>query len=317
MSKPHIVVATWLPDGRFEELSRRFTDFAWTDGRAPANLEAALPAANIFYGLPPLPRLAEASQLRWIQLISAGVPHALCPLAQDRSITVTNLAGLYGSSIAEHAFALLLCLARNLHLAFRNQQQGAWDRSIARTMMDLHGRTLALVGLGDIGRAIARLGRAQGMRVVGCRRRDLPAPEVDQVYPLSRLHEMLAEADAVLVAAPLTAHTEGLLGPDEFAAMKPGVLYINVSRGPIAQEAALMTALQSGQVRGAGLDVFATEPLPPNHPFWTMPHVLLSPHYSGETINQSARPAERFARNLIAWRRDRPLEGLVDLAQGY
>ena len=128
---------------------------------------------------------------------------------------------------------------------------------------------------------------------------------------------MLAEGDFVAAVAPLIASTNGMLGPAEFAAMKPGVIYINVSRGPIAREDALLDALKRGHVAAAGLDVFSTEPLPPEHPFWTMPQVAFCPHVAGEVINQSDRPAERFARNLAAWTMGRPLEGVVDLAWGY
>src|SRR5262249_33901171 len=164
---------------------------------------------------------------------------------------------------------------------------------------------------------IARLARAYGMRVLGCRRRPRPAPFVDRVYPLNDLHALLAVADVVAVAAPLTAHTEGMLGPAEFRAMKRAVLYINIARGAVAQEAALLEALQTGQVAGAGLDAYAVEPLPANHPFWALPQVVVSPHYSGETVNNSALPAERFARNLRAWLAGRDLEGVVDLEWGY
>jgi phosphoglycerate dehydrogenase-like enzyme len=317
MNKPRILVLAWLPDGLLPQLAARFPQFEWTDARAAEAFETYLSSAAIAYGLPPLDRLAQAAELRWIQLISAGVPQDLCPIALVRGLTVTNLAGLYGSTIAEHAFALLTFLARNLHTAFRNQLQGKWDRDVQRQILDLHGRTLAIVGLGNIGQAIARLGRAYGLRVVGCRRTAAPTPHVDQVYPLADLHAMLAEADFVAVAAPLTARTEGMLGAAAFAAMKPGVIYVNISRGGIAHEAALLAALRSGHVAAAGLDAYAVEPLPADHPFWSMPQVLLSPHVSGETINNSARPAERFARNLAARAAGWPLEGLVDLQQGY
>jgi phosphoglycerate dehydrogenase-like enzyme len=317
MSKPRIVVVAWMPDGVFEKLAQRRPEFEWIDARSSAALEKNLAAANILYGLPPPARLSEAADLRWIQLISAGVPHELCPLAQARKMVVTNLAGLYGNSIAEHAFALMTVLARDLHLAFRNQTARVWDRTVGRGMSDLSGKTLSIVGLGDIGRAIARLGRAYGMRVVGCRRTDRPVAEVDRLYPLKDLHAMLAEGDFVAVAAPLIASTQGMLGRAEFAAMKPGVVYVNVSRGPIAREEALLDALRSGHVAAAGLDVFTVEPLPADHPFWTMPQVVASPHYAGDVINQSDRPAERFARNLASWVTDRPLEGVVDLEWGY
>src|SRR4051794_12966360 len=246
MSKPPILVLSWLPDGRFEQLSAAFPDFDFRDGRTPASLDAGAGAAVITYGAPPPERLAGMPNLRWVQLTSAGVPQDLCPLAAARGITMTNLAGLYGPSIAEHALALAAVLARNLHLAARNQQAGRWDRDVMQGMFDLHGRTLGLVGLGNIGQSIARLARGFGMRVAGCRRTEKPAPFVDRQYPLSELHALLAESDVVAVAAPLTRHTEGLLGPAEFAAMKPGVVYVNVSRGGVAQEAALLDALRRG-----------------------------------------------------------------------
>jgi phosphoglycerate dehydrogenase-like enzyme len=316
-TKPLVLVLNWLPEGVLGQWSGEFTDFEFVDGQEGATLDREIGRAAITYGLPPVARLREARQLRWIQLTSAGVPQDLCGPARDQGITVTNLAGLYGSSIAEHAFALMLILARNLQVALANQMRRRWDRSVARTMSDLHGRTLAILGLGNIGRAVARLGRAFGMRVVGCRRTSRPAPFVDRVYPLTELHAMLAEGDYLVVAAPLTARTEGMLGPAEFGAMKRGVVYVNVSRGGIAQEQALLGALQSGHVAAAGLDVFAAEPLPADHPLWSLPQVVVSPHYSGETINQSALPAERFAHNLRAWTAGRPLEGMVDLEYGY
>jgi phosphoglycerate dehydrogenase-like enzyme len=317
MNKPRILVLAWLPDGLLPQLSQRFPDFEWADGRTADAFEQYHVSAVITYGTPPVVRVADMPQLRWIQLISAGVPQGLCPVARTRGLTVTSLVGLYGNAIAEHAFALLTFLARNLHTAYRNQLQGKWDQGVCQRMVDLHGRTLALIGLGNIGQSIARLARAYGLRVVGCRRTATPAPFVDQVYPVAELHALLAEADFLIVTAPLTARTEGLLGTAEFAAMKPGVLYVNVSRGGVAREEALLAALRSGHVGAAGLDAFTVEPLPAGHPFWSMPQVLISPHVSGDTVNLSARPAERFARNLAAWAAGRPLEGRVDLEQGY
>jgi phosphoglycerate dehydrogenase-like enzyme len=184
-------------------------------------------------------------------------------------------------------------------------------------MADLAGRTLAVVGAGNIGQNIARLAKAHGMQTLGCRRRPHTTPYIDRIYPREELRAMLAEADFVAVAAPLTRETEGMLGAAEFAAVKPGAFYVNVSRGPVAQEAALLAALQSGRLAGAALDVFAAEPLPPEHPLWAMPQVLISPHYSGEVVNTSSLPAERFARNLRAWLAGRPLEGVVKLELGY
>jgi phosphoglycerate dehydrogenase-like enzyme len=283
----------------------------------PENAAAHMGTATIAYGLPPLADLKQASALRWLQLTSAGVPQELCQPAGERGLVITNLAGLYGSSIAEHALALMVLLARNLHVAVLQQRERRWSRSIMCGMSDLQGKTLGVLGMGNIGQNIARLARAHGMRVLGWRRTDRPTPFVDRLYRPDELHALLALADYVAVALPLTAHTSGLLGRAEFQAMKRGVTYINVSRGGVAREGALLEALRSGQAAGAGLDVFAAEPLPPEHPLWSMPQVVVSPHCSGETVNQSALPGERFARNLRSWLAGKPLEGMVDLAWGY
>ena len=212
---------------------------------------------------------------------------------------------------------MLLFLNRNLHIAHNNQREARWDRTVADTMRDLHGKTLAVVGLGNIGRNIARLAHAFGVRILGCRRRPRPTPLVDRVYGSGETRAMLGEADHVAVAAPYVPQTDGLLGPAEFDALRPRAIFINVSRGPIAQEPALLAALQSGKLAAAGLDVFTVEPLPAGHPFWTMPNVLVSPHVSGETVNNSNLPAQRFVRNLHAWLANRELEGTVDLDEGY
>jgi phosphoglycerate dehydrogenase-like enzyme len=312
-----LILHSFLPDGVVARWQAEFSECEFVDGRQPEVGERRLKDAVIAYGVPPIARLGEAPSLQWIQLLSAGVPAALCPEAANRNILVTNLAGLYGPTIAEHALAMMLILSRNLQMAVRNQQERRWDRGVANTMADLHGKTSAVIGLGNIGQNIARLAKACGMRVLGVRRRLRYTPYVDRLYSREELHEMLPEADYVAVAAPLTKHTEGMLGPAEFQAMKRGVRYVNVSRGPIAQESALVAALQSGHVAAAGLDVFAVEPLAAEHPLWSMPQVIISPHYSGETVNNSALPAERFTRNLRAWLSGRDLEAVVDLECGY
>lgn len=335
MSKPAVLICHWLPDGELARWTSEFSECEFVDCRDPAVAVHELPRANIVYGLPDIVKLAETPAVgwiklasavgkmaetpgvRWIQLASAGVPAVLCPVAAERNIRVTNLAGLYGPTIAEHALALMLILSRNLQIVQCNQAARKWDRSVANTMRDLHGKTIAVVGLGNIGQNIARLAKALGMRVVGCRRTPRPTPFTDRVYPLADMKAMLAEAEYVAVAAPLTRETDGMLGAVEFKAMRQGAFYINVSRGPVAQEAALVDALQSGRLGGAGLDVFAVEPLPAEHPLWTMPNVVISPHFSGETVNNSALPAQRFTRNLRNWLANRDLEGTVNLELGY
>jgi phosphoglycerate dehydrogenase-like enzyme len=317
MVKPTVLVLAWVPDGILAHWQKQFAGLEFIDGREPALLGKHLGRAEIIYGIPSVEQCAESGPLRWVQLTSAGVPQDLCALAEKRGLQITNLAGLYGPSIAEHAIGLMLMLARKFQIAVRQQVEQRWDRGVARSMSVIHGRTLAIIGLGSIGRSSARLAHAFGMRVLGCRRTDRPTPDVDRLYPCGQFREMLPEADFVAVAAPLTRHTESMLGRAEFQAMKRGAFYINVSRGGVAEESALLDALQSGQLAGAGLDVFGTEPPPAGHPFWAMPQVIMSPHVSGETVNQSPLPAERFARNLHAWLNGRPLEGMVNLKWGY
>jgi D-2-hydroxyacid dehydrogenase (NADP+) len=310
MPKLTITVNHWLPDGELARWRQEFPDIEFVDADG-------IESADIAYGLPDLVRLPAAKNMRWIQLASAGVPAALCGIAKSMQIRVTNLAGLYGPTIAEHALALLLIVNRNLQVAQRNQARSEWDRSVANTMRDLHGHTLAIVGLGDIGRNIARLAKAFGMRVIGCKRTMTQCPYADQLYPNTELAAMFAEADHIAIAAPLTRSSEGMVGLDALRAVRRGAILVNVSRGPIVQEKALIEVLGSGHLGGAGLDVFTVEPLPKDHPFWTMPNVVVSPHYSGETLNNSSMPAKRFLRNLRAFQEGTLQEGLVNVDEGY
>jgi D-2-hydroxyacid dehydrogenase (NADP+) len=317
MPETVLICHSFLPDGQLARWLKDFPEHAILDAHEPAAFAEHHAQATLTYGLPDLAAIAAMPKLRWIQLASAGVPAALCPLAIERKIRVTNLAGLYGPTIAEHALAMMLILSRNLHVVQRNQMSKKWDRSVADTMRDLAGKTLGIIGLGNIGQNIARLGQAMGMRVVGCRRTLAKTPFVDRVYEIGERNVLAAESDIVAVAAPLTRETDGLLGRDFFGATRAGAIVINVSRGPVIQEAALLEALQSGRVFGAGLDVFTTEPLPAESPLWAHPNVIVSPHYSGETVNLYSPPAERFTRNLKNWLAGRELEGNVKLDLGY
>jgi len=317
MNDTTILLFDDIPQGCLERWQAEFADCAFFDARPAAVLEQHLERAVVAFGLPPVDRLHAATRLRWVQLTTAGVRPDFRAVAQQGGLLVTNLSGQYGTPIAEHTLALMMMLARNLHVVLRNQWERRWDNSVAQTMANLHGQTVALVGLGDIGLETARLCKALGMRVVGCRRTDQPTPGIDRLYPLAQLHAMLAEADFVAVNAPLTRQTERMLGAAECAAMKRGVIFINVSRGAVTREDALLDALRSGHVAAVGLDAYVVEPLPPEHPFWSMPQVIVGPHYSGDTVNLSALPAERFARNLRAWRQGLSMEGVVDLEQGY
>jgi phosphoglycerate dehydrogenase-like enzyme len=317
MSKPTVLLLDEIQDDTAAKLNALFPALEFFDARDDAVRTRRLAEAQILYGFLPLDRFDETRHLRWQQLLSAGVARRLCAIARERKFIVTNLAGLYGPSIAEHTLTVMAMLARNLHLAMRNQVASLWDNGIAKTMSDLAGKTVAVIGLGDIGRSVARLAQAFGMRVIGSRRTVQPTPWVDQVYAPQDLRPMLAEADFVVIAAPLTGETETLLKAEQFAWMKAGVFLVNVSRGAVVDEPALLEALHSGRVAGAALDVFLKEPLPADHPYWKMPQVILTPHYCGDPVNNSTLPLERFQRNLRAWCGGKPLEAVVDLERGY
>ncbi len=317
MDSTTVLLLDQIQDDTAGKLKQLVPEYDFIDAREPAERDKHLPKANILYGFLPLEKYPEALQLQWVQLASAGVSRRLCAIAKDRGFLVTNLAGLYGPSIAEHTLTVMSMLSRNLHTALRNQTGCYWDNSIAKTMSNLSRKTLALVGLGDIGRAVARLAQSFGMQVLGTRRHPQPTSYVDHVFPVSELHNMLPEADFVVVTVPLTPETETLLGEAELALMKPGVFLVNVSRGAVVDEGALLKFLQTGHIAGAALDVFTQEPLPANHPFWTLPQVIISPHYCGDTVNNSSLPLERFTRNLRAWQKGEPFEHIVNLDLGY
>ncbi len=317
MTKKKVLIAHWLPEGTLDRWRSDFSSHEFVEARSPDAQASVIESIDLAYGLPDLTLLPKAKNLRWLQLASAGVPAALCPIARERNLRVTNLAGLYGPTIAEHAIAMLLHLNRNLHVVAANQMKKQWDRSVATTLRDLRGKTLAIVGTGNIGQNIGRLAKAFGMNILGCRRRPQPTPYVDQIFAPSETRTMFSQADYAAIAGPLVPSTTGMVGEAELRALRPGAILVNVSRGPIVQEEALLANLRSGHLAGAGLDVFAVEPLPADHPFWSMPNVVVSPHYSGETVNLYDAPSKRFQRNLHAFEQDKPMEGIVDCEQGY
>ncbi|MGY2046577.1 D-2-hydroxyacid dehydrogenase [Methylobacterium sp. JK268] len=242
-----------------------------------------------------------APRLRFIQAVSAGTDLFDRERLAAAGIRLASAQGSNANAVAEHAMALILSLQRQLHLARDNQAARRWrpmiaDRSVREE--ESAGKTLVVVGFGGIGRRLATLARAFGMRVVGLRRQPGPCPEADAVLPPDRLHEALAQADIVALACPLTPETRGLIDAAALAALKPGALLINVARGRVVEEAALLRALTEGRLAGAGLDCFHDEPLPPDSPFWALPQVIVTPHSGGETRRHETRVVDILIENL-------------------
>ena len=272
-----------------EEFAARRTGVAHFEVRTVEELEQRASQADVLVvsGLWRNSLIASLPKLRFVQSFSAGTDQYDEALFARRGVRLASAHGVNERAVAEHAMALTLALTRHLHKARDNQREQRWrgmigDRALRER--ELGGGTLVVVGLGRIGMRLARLARAFDMRVIGVRRKATPAPEAaDEVVAAAGLKRVLAEADVVALTCPLTQETEGLIGVAALKALKPGALLINVARGKVVDEAALLAALSDGRVGAAALDCFHDEPLPTESPFWTLPNVLITPHSAGET----------------------------------
>ncbi len=251
--------------------------------------------------------IAKAPKLRFVQSISAGIDQYDQAALKARGIRLASAAGVNANAVAEHAFAMALALQRQLHTGRDHQHAKHWRgmiSDISRREAEIAGKTMLIVGLGRIGLRLARFARAFDMHVIGVKRDPSTGTEgAHEVVATSALMSVLPRADIVVLACPLNAQTEGMLGAAELAAMKPGAHLINVARGKVADETALTAALQSGHLAAAGLDVTREEPLPPSSPLWAMPHVLITPHTAGETQAYEDNVIDILLHNLDAlWR---------------
>jgi phosphoglycerate dehydrogenase-like enzyme len=263
--------------------------------------------------------LTVAERLRWLQTGGAGVDTLPLDELARRGVTLTNNSGVHAPNIAEHTLAMMLAFARQLPRLVRAQDRHVWrDTETHAEVFELNGQTLLLLGLGDIGLAIASRAVAFNLRVIGVRRRDLPVSELPiEVASMARLAELLAVADHVVTSLPLTKTTRGLLGAEQFATMKPGAFVYNVGRGPVIDTDALISALASGHLGGAGLDVVDPEPLPADSPLWDMRNVLITSHTSGASPNYWERGAAILIENARRFGAGEPLLNVVDLDAGY
>jgi phosphoglycerate dehydrogenase-like enzyme len=250
-----------------------------------------------------------ARRMRWIHAASAGVDAVLIPEVVQSDIVVTNSRGVFDRGIAEFCLGAMLFFAKDARTTIELQRERRWRH---RETELLRGARLLVVGAGSIGHEVGSLAKAVGLEGEGVARSDRDDPVFGRIAAQSELHTLLARADYVAITAPLTPDTEGLFDRDAFAAMKRGARLINVGRGPIVDEDALLDALRSGQVGGAALDVFHTEPLPEDHPFWEMPNVLVSHHMSGDYIGWREALVELFADNLSRYTAGEPLHNVVD-----
>lgn len=306
-----------------------------------ARIRAALPQHDVRYATSPEARaagladcecaftwtlgtdeLGRAPRLRWVHSSAVAVGTLCLDALAARAVAVTNSRGIQATPIAEHVFALLLAMARRLPFAVERQRQARWAQhefeGAGRPVL-LRGQCLGVIGLGSIGSEVARLGVAFGMDVVAVRRdpaRGGP-PGVRQVWGADQLDRLLAAADAVVLAAPLTGETTALLDAGRLARMKPGARLVNIARGQLVDGGALAAALHRGQLAGAALDVVEREPLPADDPLWRAPNVLITPHVSGYRPRHWDEVTDLFVENVRRWDAGRPLLWPVDPVRGY
>src|SRR6266849_10542119 len=256
--------------------------------------------------------------LRWVHSCSVGLERTLFPELMDSPVPLTNGTGVFSASLGEFALAAILYFAKDFRRMIRNQQAGVWEPF---EVMPVSGHTVGIIGYGDIGRAVAARVRPLGMTVLAVKRHASPSlgadPLVEQIYSPEHRIEMLSRCDYVVVAAPRTPETRGMIGEQEFAAMKPTAVVINVGRGPVIDEHALLSALTNDRIKGAALDVFDHEPLPQGHPFYKLENVLLSPHCADHTPDWLDNAMRFFIEQFERFRKGEPLLNVVDKRLGY
>jgi phosphoglycerate dehydrogenase-like enzyme len=308
-----------LPPPRFPGDHRGAEDFC-RSAAGEERWQAMLARAEILFGIPgdtPAGLVAAVRSnpgLGWVQAMAAGageqVRAAGLTSVELERVTVTTTAGIHAVPLAEFCLFGLLAFARGLPRLRADQQARRWGHY---PVPEVTGRRLVIAGLGQIGVEVARLARAFGMEVIGVTRSGRSeSRDVAAVHPTSELPALLESADALVISMPLTAETEGLIDGTTLARLKPGATLVNVGRGGVIDEEALVQALRDGRIAGAALDVFTHEPLPADSPLWELPNVIISPHTAALSVHENARIVERFVTNLELYRRGEPLLSRVD-----
>jgi phosphoglycerate dehydrogenase-like enzyme len=284
----------------------------------PAAFEP-VPRCEVVLGFMPPELFAAATALRWVHATASGIDGFMYPEFRDSDVLLTGEKGLVGGHLADHGFGLLLTITRRIGVAIR-MGPAAWEvrEEMRREELELEGMVMGIVGFGGTGRAMARRAMAFGMSCLAVDEMTVPAGDgVSEVWPTTRLTDLLGASDVVAICCPLTESTTGLFDDTAFAAMKPGAILVNVTRGEVVDDDALVRALESGRLGGAALDVTPVEPLSEDHPLWRFDNVVITPHTAGASQHRGRRNLERFADNLRRYRAGEELIGLVDKRAGY
>lgn len=318
-----LYLAGFLDDGEIELLKGTAPNLRIVKPASMAEAMALAPEAHgveVRFASPEF--LAAAPNLHWVQATSAGVDRyiGMPELRDNDQIVFTNMQGMHGPTIADHVMGMLLVLTRDLRIHAQDARRGEWTRGGSGVFepVALEGRTMLVVGLGGIGREVAKRAKGFGMTVWATKRTPTEPPSyVDRQETSDQLMAMLPDADVVVLCVPLTEETRGMIGTEAFAAMTPGSYLINIARGPVVDTDALMLALQNGTLAGAGLDVTDPEPLPAEHPLWQIPNVLITPHVAARSSLTSDDWARLYRENLNRFANGQPLLNVVDKQVGY
>jgi phosphoglycerate dehydrogenase-like enzyme len=328
-----LVIHPQVESGRLTRIAAAAPGMIMVNAATDDEAASAIEEADAFFGKITPALLARARRLRWVQSPTASLEHYVFPELLEHPCVLTNMRGLFSDVIADQVMGYILCFARNLHRYIRNQVAARWEpvggeaervsfaagpgvvSAIDRAHLHLADATLGIVGLGQIGAEIARRALAFGMRVIAVDPQQTTAPEgVAILWKPERLMDLLAESDFVVIAAPHTPQTVKLFRRPQFQQMKRSAYLINIGRGAIVDLTDLVASLQAGEIAGAGLDVFETEPLPADHPLWQMENVILTPHVAGYSPRIAERHLGVLIENLARFQRGEPLKNVVNKA---
>jgi phosphoglycerate dehydrogenase-like enzyme len=326
-----LVIHPPVDEQRLEQIRAAAQQMEVVNAADEAEAVSEMPDADAFFGKLTPPMLAAAGRLRWVQSPTASLEHYLFPELVEHPCVLTNMRGLFSDVIADHVFGIILCFARNLHIYLRQQWSARWEpvggeaqrstfaagpgtvSSIDRAHLHLADCTLGVVGLGSIGREVARRGLAFGMRVVAVDPVPQTPPEgIAALWDVEQLGSLLGQSDFVVICAPHTPQTAGWFTREKFQQMKRTAYLINIGRGAIVRLDDLVESLRSGEIAGAGLDVFEIEPLPGDHPLWSMPNVILTPHVAAASPRIAERHLAVLLDNIGRFVRGEPLRNVAD-----
>ncbi|MEY8750126.1 D-2-hydroxyacid dehydrogenase [Alkalicoccobacillus gibsonii] len=315
-----LVITHNLSEESLQQIKEVAPDWSIHCGKDPESWESKIEDASVIVGWKKeLKKLnfSQPTSLEWLQTWSAGVDYLPLQEMDQGGITVTSANGVHAYPISETIFALMLGLTRKIHSYVRNQQTKTWENEGLK--LEIHGKTIGVIGVGAIGEETAKIAKAFGMNVLGLRHSGKENEYVDTMYKTDQLQEMLPACDYVVVTLPLTRETHQLFNKDAFQAMKDTAFFINIGRGEIVKESDLIDALTSGQIAGAGLDVFEKEPLDDDSPLWEMDEVIITPHTAGATEHYQERVIQDiFIPNLKKYiEGEKPTINVVDYAKGY